>query len=344
MKKSKVIIPAMALLLFSTAASITGTVAWFTSSRVFTTTAGDFAVANVDGNLDVDLVGGVGTKVQDASQKAPGDSGYDKSTAKILIKDAATYKFTHGSFDHGASTAWTLNKDSTGSSDKYLPKGTLANATGTGEGQGEDNWVGTTTGTGTSTVKYFVAMSWKMTFNYDFNQEANNVGIYFNQGSSTITLADSNTATEKTAKTINGFRVAFLPASGGTAKIWGKRSLEYGGTVADNKYPNLGYVKAAAATTGVDHYTTGEYLEASPATYNPAEDGTATTDAQNKARIDRLFTLSKPTGESAGTIASKEVNCVVWFEGEDLDVVSAAEMNIVKLKLDFYARSDYSNS
>ena len=340
MKKSKVIIPAMALLLFSTAASITGTVAWFTSSRVFTTTAGDFAVANVDGNLDVDLVGGVGTKIQDASQKAPGDSGYDKSTAKILIKDANTYKFTHGSFDHTASTAWTLNKDSTGSNDKYLSKGTLANATGTGTGQGEDNWIGTTTGTGVSTVKYFVAMSWKMTFNYDFNQEANNVGIYFNQGSSTIELAESNQATDKTAKTINGFRVAFLPASG-TAKIWGKRSLTYGGTVADNKYPNLGYVKTAGT---IDHYTTSEYLEASPATYTAAEDGTSETDATNKARIDRLFTLSKPSGDGAGTIASKEVNCVVWFEGEDPDVISAAEMNIVTLKLDFYARSDYSNS
>ena len=310
---------------------------------MFSTTAGDFAVANVDGNLDVDLVGGVGTKVQDASQKAPGDSGYDKSTAKILIKDATTYKFTHGSFDHSALTAWTLNKDSTGSTNKYLSKGTLANATGTGTGQGEDNWIGTTTGTGVGTVKYFVAMSWKMTFNYDFNQEVNNVGIYFNQGSSAIDLADSNVDTEKAAKTIKGFRVAFLPDSG-TAKIWGKRKVSDGGTVdANSKYPNFGYVKGADATTGVDHYTTSEYLEEKKSPYTPAEDGTESTDATNKARIDRLFTLSKPSGGST-TIASKDVNCVVWFEGEDPDVISAAEMNIVTLKLDFYARSDYSNS
>ena len=53
MKKSKVIIPALALMAFSVAASITGTVAWFTANRVATVTAGSFAVVNTTTDLSV---------------------------------------------------------------------------------------------------------------------------------------------------------------------------------------------------------------------------------------------------------------------------------------------------
>ena len=44
MKKSKIIVPALAIITLSTAASITGTVAWFTANRTASVTVGDMAV------------------------------------------------------------------------------------------------------------------------------------------------------------------------------------------------------------------------------------------------------------------------------------------------------------
>ena len=42
MKKSKIIVPALGLLLLSTAASVSGTVAWFTANRTYNTTISSF--------------------------------------------------------------------------------------------------------------------------------------------------------------------------------------------------------------------------------------------------------------------------------------------------------------
>ena len=51
MKKSKIIIPAAAILALSVGASVTGTVAWFTASNRATVTANDLAVINAQGAL-----------------------------------------------------------------------------------------------------------------------------------------------------------------------------------------------------------------------------------------------------------------------------------------------------
>ncbi|MDD7546654.1 MAG: hypothetical protein PUK09_02670 [Bacilli bacterium] len=63
MKKSKIIIPAAAILALSVGASVTGTVAWFTASRSVTLTAKNVAAINAAGDLEVTLAEGNGTKV-----------------------------------------------------------------------------------------------------------------------------------------------------------------------------------------------------------------------------------------------------------------------------------------
>ncbi len=83
MKKSKIIVPALAVLLLSTAASVTGTVAWFTANRLFNTTVGEFAVVNTKDNLVCEMGKGLGTDVE--SNIVSVDSG------KVL---------TDASFDH----------------------------------------------------------------------------------------------------------------------------------------------------------------------------------------------------------------------------------------------------
>lgn len=55
MKKSKLLAPAFAFLALSTAAAVTGTVAWFTASRVVTISASAITAYNPEENLRVDL-------------------------------------------------------------------------------------------------------------------------------------------------------------------------------------------------------------------------------------------------------------------------------------------------
>ena len=87
MKKSKIIVPALAILVLSTAASITGTVAWFTAQNTFNTQVGEFAVVRTNGDLRVVQTAGIGTS---------------KSGDDIVV--ASNSKLTDGSFDHTTPT------------------------------------------------------------------------------------------------------------------------------------------------------------------------------------------------------------------------------------------------
>ena len=63
MKKSKIIIPAAAILALSVGASVTGTVAWFTAARTASFTGNNLAVVNAAGDLKVTLSAVTGCKV-----------------------------------------------------------------------------------------------------------------------------------------------------------------------------------------------------------------------------------------------------------------------------------------
>ena len=86
MRKSKVIIPALGVLILSTAASVTGTVAWFTANRTAIITAGEFAVVKTGNDLSVTLGAGVGTAVVNGNNPA--------------VNVTTGYKLTDASFDH----------------------------------------------------------------------------------------------------------------------------------------------------------------------------------------------------------------------------------------------------
>ena len=70
MKKSKVIIPAMGILCLSTAAAVTGTVAWFTASRVKSLSMQNIKVYNPESSLVMNVVAGANTTV-DSSTDTP---------------------------------------------------------------------------------------------------------------------------------------------------------------------------------------------------------------------------------------------------------------------------------
>ena len=62
MKKSKIIVPALAIIAFSTAASIAGSVAWFTASRTVSISGGEYSVVKLTSDLKCTLTAGVGTQ------------------------------------------------------------------------------------------------------------------------------------------------------------------------------------------------------------------------------------------------------------------------------------------
>ena len=354
MKKSKVIIPALALMAFSVAASITGTVAWFTASRVATVKAGSFAVVNTTTNLSVSLASGVGTTAT--------DSGDDHT---ITVTDG--YKLTDAAFDHTALAHNVVAPDETG----LLVGSSTALADVSGS---LNNPVGNMVRDVQNTV--FTAFTWNMTFTVTFgNSASSDVGLFLDlsgtesymheklfvaQGEAipansysdeACTTAKSGTAgtggeyvyqaaPDETGK---AFRIAFVPtaiAGTGTqtsqayAKVWAKNE--------SNSY-------AGFINTGANGFAVNEELEDFDADYGTATtllSGNATssstsaaTAGSGKVLMDSSCSEGIPANGAvsaanalsgkanylgmfkldAGKTVSITYTCVAWFDGTDFD-------------------------
>lgn len=279
MKKSKVIIPAIALLAFSVAASITGTVAWFTANRVATIKASSFAVVNTTTDLSVVLGQGVGTQVSV-------DSG---SNHEISVLDG--YKLTDGSLDHAQTSHKIVSPDETGT--LVGKEVALASA----------DRAATTAAAANSLIRdaathTYTAFTWDMTFSVKFGGSAGyNAGLFldlsdpdsymhekvhlakdFDVPASTYytdaACTDANViaAGPVTAEggidcykktpddTGKAFRIAFVPkAIGGTgvndsvayAKVWAKNEVKGHCGFVDTSAANYA-LNAALDLTGVE--------------------------------------------------------------------------------------------
>ena len=80
MKKSRIIVPALAMLTLSVAASVTGTVAWFTASRTANMQLNNLAALNTSGDLSLVLEKGNQTT-------NPGSNGTTKTLALEPMRD-----------------------------------------------------------------------------------------------------------------------------------------------------------------------------------------------------------------------------------------------------------------
>lgn len=99
MKKSKIILPAVALLTISTVAAASSTVAWFTANRTVNVEVSEVAVYNPESNLNVKLgaVANSGATVADKKVTMPKymrDGSVDAANKKVYKKDvvAGTYE------------------------------------------------------------------------------------------------------------------------------------------------------------------------------------------------------------------------------------------------------------
>lgn len=189
MKKSKIIVPALAVIAFSAAASVTGTVAWFTANRSATITTDSFALTQVEGNLSAEASALVGTSV---------------STPTTAVKLADNNeKLGDVSFNPATKQLWTDTGDGT----EFQ---TIGTATSYSEASGAWKINDTT----------YYAVSWKVRFTYEFSSDHRPIHVYFDQDS-TATVADSgeNTGTEDSG---TAWRVCMWEDAGSYTLTWAK--------------------------------------------------------------------------------------------------------------------------
>lgn len=295
MKRSLLVGLSLSFVLFTMAASITSTVAWFSSSRVAYTSAGEFEVVQIDGTLDCELEAGVGTRLT--------------ADGKHVLVDSTDpdvdYALLDGSVDLDTGHAYRPNREGPGYEDLNTPN--------------ESKWMRfTETGDGTSTNCY-VAVSWTILFTYEFRFETAAMGVYLNLADSLFTPRTPTKEAECDAsdkKSQLGFRIAFLPEEGNHIVL------------GNNPAPatSLNYVVGEGATDR-ETYSTGNYF-IHDSSYSKVANGPG-----NTGRPERLCTLTRDD-------PTMRVLCVAWFEGEDPNVVSGTQMDVIDADLSFYVRSD----
>ena len=306
MKKSKIIIPALGILLLSTAASVSGTVAWFTASRTFATTVSEFGVGSIDGELKAVVAGVVGTKQKGTSNAT------DKATILFANADGDPSVLTDASYDSSAALVYT--------DDALVTED--AEQGGIGFNESAFHKVGSTNpGTRTEAnllagskndSNYYYAVTWTITLSYEGSATSDNIHILFDSLNSTITATGgSNNAVG------NGVRFNF----------------EVGGNSMIN-YAPLRATAGVKNVCAVDDVEATEQLIASDSKVAAADklaDNVATATADDHA-------------EYLGTIApdaSLVVTVTCWLEGTDADVLTANLDAAMKLsgQLKFYCRT-----
>ena len=318
MKKSKIIIPALGILVLSTAASITGTVAWFTAQTSYTATAGQFAVVRTTGDLKCVQTGGIGTQ-------AKGESGDNNK----VIETKNGYVLSDASFDHTTPTVIAPNR----TGQKVGSKQALASAT-------ESNL----TRKNKEGVRVLSAMTWNMAFSMEFGEGEKNYGLYFDASTSYIErLAgadptdDANWSTEfDNTSTGKGFRMAFVggtassTASGGaatgsstTTRVWADKQAAGSCNYVSQ---SLALGASLAGTSYVD-----PALMDSTCVLGAAATSTETASAANlKNYLGKFKAIDNETVTLNYTV-------VVWFEGTDPTVVDNKTLDTIRASISFVA-------
>ena len=183
LKKSAVVIPALARIAVTAAASVSGTVAWFTATREATVTGGTFLAGTNEGDLVVTATGGTGVTTSENK---------DSNTQTITVLNGL--KLLDASDSGTALTEptpfWT-DVENGGEeqkykavSQKYAPQS-----------------------------NFYYGVSWKLTFSIDITNSKSNYDIFFNANGSSA--EDQNTS----GATKTAFRV-FRQSGTNESIVW----------------------------------------------------------------------------------------------------------------------------
>lgn len=316
LKKSAVVIPALARIAVTAAASVSGTVAWFTANRSVTINASNFQAKAESGALSVTsarLVGVVAdddpnkgsVKMDDNNYLTDGSFDFTELYTKDTLDDegnAVTFK-TLGNYESAQrdSTKWNIISD-----EKTL-------------------WYG---------------VSWTWNFTYKFSNLDSDRALFFNikdsafasdavtEGNVNVDGSEHNSAYEigkgfRLARTTTEKNIVWAPA-GATNTHVGKK--DNSSIVADKIFTqdewhldNNTQEQAQDVTTG----TTNEFINAE----------------NNPYCYLGKFTAPK----SAGNVIIPVV-CTAWFEGTDPNVINAALSQVVTTTQKFYVRKTPKNA
>ena len=299
MKKSKIIIPALAMIAFSTAASISGAVAWFTASRQASINAGTYAVVKTNADLGCTVATGVGTLVA---------TNPDNNGTRVIALNNATKsnKLTDGSFNHTDGKFYA--PDSAGAHlDPNKSGFTLSDA------NLEDKLTRVELADGSGTI--YTAVTWNVTFTVNFGAVPGNIGLFLDTANSRYVPAGSPTPAATTAK---GFRMAFVPSATSTTavtKVYAPLQ-----TTAKCKYvPEL----ADSGMTGTPY--TGNVLISSDTVTALAQEGSVLPehDIDETTGVARADYFGKFVYDE-GEIVTLSYTVVCWFEGTDEEIVNRA--------------------
>jgi hypothetical protein len=301
MKKSKIIVPAMAVIAFSTAASIAGSVAWFTASRTVTISGGSYAVVKTTSNLNAVATAGVGTSVNN-----------DNSVN-------FTGKLTDASFNHNTTNGrkFYIPNGLKGEAFDFEKEVELSSATL------EADLTRTSITVGGTTYTVYSAATFDIEFDMDFGSGQPDAAIFLDAEQSSFRVA--NDAEPVTAK---GFRMAFIPVtvptgSSGLPKVYA--DLQSAGKC---KYTSGLADKTGTVYTGHDLIDSGYNTPVPSSTVDPDD---------LEGFNNYLGRIASPTG---GGHVKMKYTVVAWFDGNDENIVnqeSAANYQTVSANLTFTA-------
>ena len=299
MKKSRIIVPAMAVIAFSTAASIAGSVAWFTASRQVTINAGSYAVVKTTSNLTVTLGNGVGTTVSNNNVTFTGlltdaSFNHNKTSYQVFVPNGA-----------GTAIEKAVNIFNNDNLESDLTRVTLEN-----------------------TTKVYSAATFDVTFTMDIGGE-HDIGLFLNTtaGQSAFT----NTSGGDSLDTAKGFRMAIVPK--GTAPTG---SSQVAKVFADlQSSTNCKYVSGTGNINGTDYAAT----DLMDSAYNAALPSLSDARDDVLARPDYLgfFRLPENPTSSSVTLAYTVVAWFEGTDPEIVNRDLISEYKTVSSKLVFDA-------
>jgi hypothetical protein len=274
----------MAVIAFSTAAAIAGSVAWFTASRTVTINAGSYAVVKTSANLEVTLANGVGTSVNENTVTFNG-------------------KLTDGSFNHLQGNIYEPNAAGDAIAEEIaLTDAQLATKLERAE-------------IGDPAVKVYTAATFKMTFSMTFGADyatAKKVGLFLNNaaGKSAFTVSG-------TPVTATGFRMGFYTTTTNAEKKVFADLQTNDQSASEGPTDVCKYVASTENFAGTAYNANGAH-DLIDATYSEAmPESKSLSISAAQARPDFLGYFT-PDDDAV----KMEFTVVAWFEGTDPNIVN----------------------
>lgn len=322
MKKTKVLIPALGILLLSTAATVSGSLAWFTANRSVDVNATNFKVVNMNGSLKRNITAGLGTAVT-------GDAWGEQTVTPEKVSEKYV-TLTDASFDYASKKLYTdVPTDDSSQPTSYTELAQLSSSSVKADFQVETN----------SSVYY--ALTWNVQFAYMFDADTTSMDLFFD-AASTYDIDDDATIPGTNGKeTKDGFRIAIIPEAGQPKVILPFK--ERPGTIDEKRVTGTTSADLTAYSTATNSQGVLIYGNDANATNGILKEKAADS-VSHTDRLDYIGTIQYGTTNSVmvDTKDSKSlglnVTFVVWFEGTDATIVNESAMQQVQANMKFYTR------